>query len=458
MDEQLYVLVNHTYSLQDLYITLSSNDQIKVRGTYDIKLNDSIRGKESGTIAKINQIVENKAKFTIDYSLRREYGWSDNVGKLNEDFQVLPDNDYYQNLSYTVKSPIEYEDLVNPVNRLLHTTGLKNFADTGITTSTQIEAKTPADSGSFALIDIINEKRVDTVSNYDYAIDIDATSDKSRYVLFQNKKLSDYIDCKTNRVLSIDDISPLFNKADPAPNLYTNIDTISSGYNRYLIQAVNPDKAERQITEVITLTNNSGDIFTFQKGSIGITTLSEVGNIVGDSSTGKLVFDPTDPYSSDYNIKTLKNTFITNNTGTGSKNFGFVTLSANNNNVGVGTTQTLFSATANANKGFFANVEVTDSIGDNSTYVELYVDQNGTDAYIADYYVDNKNQATGSFIGTFGTSIESGVVKINFYNTEANPVTVKSRVVGFGITTAGIGTYRFLTSGQSAGTENTERY
>ena len=190
---------------------------------------------------------------------------------------------------------------------------------------------------------------------------LDATSDKSRYVLFQNKKLSDYIDCKTNRVLSIDDISPLFNKADPAPNLYTNIDTISSGYNRYLIQTINPDKAERQITEVITLTNNSGDIFTFQKGSIGITTLSEVGNIVGDSSTGKLVFDPTDPYSSDYNIKTLKNTFITNNTGTGSQNFGFVTLSANNNNVALVTTQTLFSATANANKGFFANVEFTDS-------------------------------------------------------------------------------------------------
>ena len=458
VDEQLYVLVGNTYSLQDLYITLSSNDQIKVSGTYEMKVNDNIRGKESGTIATIKEIVENKARFIIDYSLRQDYGWSDNIGKLNEDFQVLPDNDYYQNLSYTVKSPIEYEDLVNPVNRLLHTTGLKNFADTGITTATQIVSKTPTESGSVALIDIIAEKRVDTISNYDYGIDIDATANKSRYISFQNRKLSDYIDCKTNRVLAIDDISPLFNKADPAPNLYTNIDSISSGYNRYLIQAINPDKAEREITEVITLTNNSGDIFTFQKGSIGITTLPKIAEIIGDSSTGQLVFDPTDPYSNNYNIKTLKNTFITNNAGTGSQNFGFVTLSANNNNVGVGTTQTLFSATANANKGFFANVEVTDSIGDNSTYVELYVDQDGNDAYIADFYVDNKNQATGSFIGTFGTSIESGIVKINFYNTEANPVIVKSRVVGFGLTTAGEGTYRFLTSGQSAGTENTARY
>ena len=113
--------------------------------------------------------------------------------KLNEDYQVLPDNDYYQNLSYTVKSPVLWEDLQNPVNRLLHTTGLRNFADAGITTATQIKGGTPQDSGSVSLIDIIGEKRVDTVSNFDFGLDLDATADKSRYIKFQNKRLSDYI-------------------------------------------------------------------------------------------------------------------------------------------------------------------------------------------------------------------------------------------------------------------------
>ena len=37
-----------------------------------------------------------KLKFKTDFSNRQEYGWLDDIGKLNEDYQVIPDNDYYQ--------------------------------------------------------------------------------------------------------------------------------------------------------------------------------------------------------------------------------------------------------------------------------------------------------------------------------------------------------------------------
>ena len=201
LNEQLSVLKGDLYVLQDLYVSLSLNDQIKVKGTYDLVEGDQIRGRFSGTIALIKTLVNNTARFKVDYSLRQDKGWTDDIGKLNEDYQVLPDNDYYQNLSYTVKSPILWEDLQNPVNRLLHTTGLRNFADTGITTTTEIKSSTPIDSGSVALIDIIGEKRVDTVSNFDFGIDLDATTTKSRYIKFQNQRLSDYIDCTTNLTL-----------------------------------------------------------------------------------------------------------------------------------------------------------------------------------------------------------------------------------------------------------------
>ena len=471
LEERLQVLQGSTYISEDLYITLNLSDQIKVRGTYELKAGDLIRGTESGTVATIKKVVENKAIFKIDYSLRRDYGWSNDTGKLDEDHQVLPDNDYYQNLSYAIQSPIEYEELSNPVNRLLHTTGLKNFADTGITTTTNITVQTPSDSGSVALIDIISDKRVDTVSNFDFGIDLDATSTKSRYVKFQNKRLSDYINCETNRVLKIDDIGPFFSKADPLPNLYANIDTIAlgAGYNRYLVQLVNPDNDERQITEVITLTDNSGDIFTFEKGSVGIATtgsnnnykVTRLGDISGYSADGKgyLRFDPEDPYNNNYDIKVIRNQFVSNVAGTGNTSFGFVTLTGTTSNVGIGNTAEIISAQVVDNEGFFANVEVINQLTDDTTYVELYVDQDGTDTYISDFYVDNKEGANGNFIGTFGGSISSGVVKVNFTNsTETNPVLVRSRVVGFGTTASGIGTHRFLTTGQSAGTEETARY
>ena len=99
-------------------------------------MDKGLRGANSGNIATINSISTNKGRFKVNYSLRQNQGWRDNIGKLNQDYQVLPDNDYYQNLSYTVKSSITYDDLVNPVNRLLHTSGLKEFADVGIVSAT----------------------------------------------------------------------------------------------------------------------------------------------------------------------------------------------------------------------------------------------------------------------------------------------------------------------------------
>ena len=468
-EERLYVLQGGTYVLQDLYITKNLSDQIKIRGTYDLVIGDHIRGKESGTIATIKELTKNRARFKIDYSLRQDKGWNNDIGKLNEDFQVLPDNDYYQNLSYTVKSPIVWDDLVNPVNRLLHTTGLKNFSDTGITTATDISAKVPIDAGSFASIDIIGEKRVDTVSDFDFALDIDPIDGKSRFIKFQNKRLSDYINNDSNRVLPIDDITPFFNKVFTENNFFTNLDTINngSGYNRYLVQIVNPNNNQRQVTELITLTNNDGDIFTFEKGSIGIDTIgsdnsydvTRIGDLIGDSDTSRLVFNPADPFNYDYDLKVIKNTFNTSNVGIGTTSFGFIDVIGSNNLVGVGLTETLFSATANQNEAFFANIEVTNSQTFDTRYVELYVDQDGTDTYVSDFYLDNKEGSVGGFIGTFGASIESGVVKVNFTNaTESAGVFVKSRAIGFGVTSAGIGTYRYLTDGQSGGSEKTARY
>ncbi len=468
-NEQISVLKGTTYVAQDLYITMNLNDQIKVRGTYELVEGDKIRGKNSGTIALIKTLVSNRARFEVDYALRQDKGWTDDIGKLNEDYQVLPDNDYYQNLSYTVKSPILWEDLQNPVNRLLHTTGLRNFADAGITTATQIKGGTPQDSGSVSLIDIIGEKRVDTISNFDFGIDLDATATKSRFIKFQNRRLADYIDCTTNRVLSIDDIGPFFNKAFPEPNLFTNLDTLSlgGGYNRYLVQATNINNDERSVTEVITLTNKSGDIFTFEKASVGIAStaaqgsyqVTKLADITGDSDTEKLVFDPINAFDNDYDIKVIKNTFTSNNPGTGNTSFGFIDITGSNTICGVGTTVTIFSADVDKNKGFFANLEVINSLSDEITYVEMFVDQDGTDTYISDFYFDNTLGVNGNFIGTFGGSIASGVVNLNFSNsTEAEEVLVRSRVVGFGTTSVGIGTYRFLTSGQASGTEKTARY
>ena len=65
--------------------------------------------------------------------------------------------------------------LVDPVNRLLHTSGLKNFADTGI--SSRASVWNCFTNVTMVSADVITEQRVDAIHNFDLGRDID-TIDK----------------------------------------------------------------------------------------------------------------------------------------------------------------------------------------------------------------------------------------------------------------------------------------
>ena len=155
--EEVVVFINGVYTSQGLTVAESDGENLKVYGIYRLSVNDKLKGVLSGTIATINTLVRNTGRFEVNYSLDKNKGWSNNIGKLSEDYQVLPDNDYYQNLSYSIKSPIGFDDFVNPVNRLVHTSGLKNFADTGITTSIGV-GKTTNENISVVVRDLIDER------------------------------------------------------------------------------------------------------------------------------------------------------------------------------------------------------------------------------------------------------------------------------------------------------------
>ena len=98
-------------------------------------------------------------------------------------------------------------------------------------------------------MDIITEKRVDTLNFFDEGIDIDTFPDevnptKSKFIKFNNKKLADFINCLTNRVLSIDDFSLQFSNAGGNEselfvdthdyNLIDGYSTITNGRYYYL--------------------------------------------------------------------------------------------------------------------------------------------------------------------------------------------------------------------------------
>ena len=461
LGEKLLALIGTDYVEVDLTVTESNADSIKVSedtpGAFNLVIGQLIKGVNSGTIATVNTVDLNKAQFEINYSLRQDQGWSNNIGKLNEDYQLLPDNDYYQNLSYTVKSPITYDELINPVNRLLHTSGLKNFADVGITSS--VNAGVTAATEDFVIaVDLLEEKRVDTINNFDLTVDVDTSGGKSKFLKFLNTKLSPYIECKTNRVLEIDNISPLFSNSEATLDPYAEL-PLDDDYANFLVQVRDPNTGNIQISDIV-LFKDENDVFTIERAKVH-STPSELGELKAEMDSAdniSLKFTPDNIYDNDYDIKIFKSSFNTDLSGIGTQSVGFVDLTGINKLVSAGTSQLIIQDNTTDIDAYFASIEVVDKVTTQSNYVELYLTHDGTNVYTGEYYTDSEDGSISNFIGTFTSTISSNILSLTYENNTSNQVDVRTRIIGIGTTAAGIGTYRFKKTGQSDGTERTVNF
>ena len=477
INENIFVSVGTGYFETDLSIVSVEQDYVKITGTYDLKKGSKIKGKVSGAIADVIGIDENRSKFIIDYSSKKNIGWNDDIGKISEDYQVTPNNDYYQNLSYSIKSPITWDEFSNPVNGVLHPAGMKNFADVGIVSTTDVGTSIQASAYSIAVLDVVNEKRVDTINNFDNATDYDTKTnpDQSKFLRFENSKLSDYTQCRSNRVLIHDDISGRFSSKG-FQDLFIEVEEIESTDTivNYLIQIVDPDTFESQVSELILHTTNI-DSTLFEKSTsfVGIGKTYAVERLgyfsaeVDTSARKTLLFTPVDPYDRDHDIKVLKKTFTNTNSGLGTETIGSINLigSTVNGITTVGTAnseKTIVEFEDDKFNGLYAGLEILNTTTNQFNYVEAALDFDGTDTYISEYYFDDKMvPISDNFIGIVTAVYDSnaGIVSLRVGNGSTDSIlNVRANVVGFGSTESGIGTTRFLVSGQPTGTEKSARY
>ena len=434
---------------------------IKIEGSYEFEVGDVIRGENSGTVATIDNIKNNKGRFTIDYSLRQNKGWNDEIGRLSEDFMVLADNNYYQNLAYTIQSPQTFDEIVDPVNRLVHTSGLKNFADTGITSTTQ--AGIGVSNATIVSADIITDQRVDAINNFDLAKDIDTilgfTTTSSKFVQLKNTKLAKFVKCNTNRVLKIDDISSEFSDSDA--NLTGKISVpFGDTFGRFLIQSRNIANNAIQLDEVVLFKDNN-DTFTFEKNSVVSigTTLVDIEGSTVDGSTN-LNISPIDPNNDDIDIKVFKNSFNSENLRSGTTTLGAMSLVGLSTVVSVGTTaEPIASGSTTSVSAFYATVDVTDLSTNEKNHVDVYATHDGTNSYFSEYYADtsSENNFSSNFIGSFRSRIHNNILTIDFDNSSSvgagvTNIQVRAKVVGFG-TIGTAETYRFKDNAQPDGSE-----
>tara|TARA_B100000902_G_scaffold177822_1_gene171221 strand:+ start:1887 stop:13907 length:12021 start_codon:yes stop_codon:yes gene_type:complete len=458
--------LNVNESTSDLQIIGSDGDKIKIAGnTSELSANDIISGQSSGNIASIEDIARSEGRFEVDFSSRQDIGWDDNIGKLSLDDQVIPDNDYYQNLSYTIKSPIEWRELRTPVNSLVHTSGLKNFADVGIVSTRNIGISSNI-LNMVIVRDLLEELRVDTINNFDNVLDIDVVGSQSKFLKLKTKKLTDFTRSKSNVVLKIDDISDSFSNDDNiTDNEFIDIFKFaaSDSYDDVLVRVTNTDNSEVQLAEFVIISDNDGSNFLLEKGNIaniGSALTSVVGEDYGSFSVednNSFRFTPKNTTDIDYDIKFLKNTFGSSQSGVGTASIGFIDLTNVAGIVtsgGSGITSSIIGVATDKFTSLHVNTQIIQSNTNELNFVELYVTHNGTDTFLSEYYFDTDEKTSSfNFIGSFGASIDSGVLNLNYTNDTENDVQLKSRIVGFGTTSVGTGTHRFRLTSQPAGSE-----
>ena len=477
-NERLFVNSDgNGFHSEDVFISLVRDDYIKYTGKYNLNKGDIVKGIISGVIAEVTNVDRKRAKFVIDYSSRMELGWSDDIGKISEDYQVTPNNDYYQNLSYSIKSPITWDELSTPVNSIVHPAGLKNFADVGVTSVGRSGIGLGGTTTAIVILDVVSERRVDIINNFDNAVDVDPRVSpvtgltQSNALQIQNRKLTDYIECRTNRVLIHDDISNKFSSRG-FKDTFVEIEEIDfvDNHVRYVIQIADPDSKDVQLSELV-VQSTTNDIFIFEKyNSFTNIKLGDFSANIDSFGRKTLVFTPTDAFETDHDIKVLKKSYLfqalpPGNSGIGTQAIGsvnlvssFVGLSSVSGGNDIGT---LAQFNDNDFNGLFANIEISNRFSGETNYVEAVVDFDGTNTYVSEYYFDHTTQSySASNVGLVSAIYDanSGIVSVRGRNfDQVDAFDYRTHIVGFGNTTTGIGTYRFLLNNQPAGTERSAR-
>jgi hypothetical protein len=454
---------------RDLEVVESNQNFLKVNGSYVLSLNETITGRDSGNVATVYVIENNNGEFIVDYSNNKNLGWDDEIGKLNEDFQVTPNNDYYQNLSYTIKSSKTWKEQESVVNNLVHVSGLKNFADVGITSVSENAGITTAISDTNFYSYFIDENRVDAIYNFDNVLDIDVVGSKSKFLTLENKRLTDYIELKTNDVLAIDDISSQFSNSDAEITPYVNLVKLGdNNYENYIFRVTNTNNTEIQFND-LTIINDGTSSFILDNEFLANRGTDEVSGeeygsfdlYTDNFNDTYLRFTPDDPNDTDYDIKLINQRFNGTSAGVGSTSIGFVDLTGSINIESTGTgISTIISLDSSKFESLYFTAQVIDNTTNDMNYVKMLVSHNGTDSFVSEYYADSEDNTnlTGNSIGTFGADLTSGVLSITHTNDTLHEVQIKSNIVGFGTTAVGVGTFRFITSGQTPGNERSVVY
>ena len=412
----------------------ADNQYLKVSTIDDFEINQIVKGKTSGSIGIINQIIKFQSDYKVNDSSLVRKGWNRETGFLNNDFQRVHDSNYYQYFSYELKSQKDLNTWDNAVSTLNHTVGFKKFGGL-IIESQPINAgiSTEQNQGDFiGISDLSSVVSLNCTYDFDLAkennININE-SIKSDEISFNSAIIQDYIESIGNRVLMIDDISQQFN-SNPRPTRFSVVDSFaldSFRSKKYISLVVDRRNSNQSELKLVSLISNDSLGFLNQYGAIS--TVDSLGSFDFSISgnEGNLLYYPIKSDINDYNIELFSFSLNDINTGIGTITLGDSVIINTN-------TTTIFTGTSSATSivgiaSTYRSAKVLVQIGATDAsyfeYDEITYIHDGTNVYFIDYGQLSTNSSTSRStvgIGTYNAYISGSDVIIDLIPNSSTTV------------------------------------
>ena len=378
-----------------------------------------IVSESSGVKASIIETIPFNSTIKLGVGATFIDGWQTNSGFLNDNLQVIPNNEYYQNFSYSLKSRIDLETWEDAVSSLNHTAGFQKFADLvidnnapGIVTAADIEIST--------VVDLIGEGMLNCFPDFDGAtertLDISEGRTISNEIVFENKVLVDYFESRGNRVLKIDDFSGDFD-SEPRDTPYSIISFFDNKYawNKFFTLIQDTEIRNRKQFGIVTLLQNGSEGYLNQYGTL------DTGKALGS-------FDYISIGTSQFGLQWYPNLFEFNNyeisyfnfaglesvTGIGSTAIGsMVSVASSSVSVAAGTTTRILEIPT-ATRSAKLHIQMEDG-NDNYFYNELNVLHDGTNVQLLQYGDVDTTGGPSSGFGTYTANISGSNIEIDIH-------------------------------------------
>jgi hypothetical protein len=410
-------------------------DILKIKTSSDLEIDDLVIGDSSRTRGIVVKKFDFDADIKTGAGTTVNYGWTRTTGFLNDSLQRMPNNDYYQRFSYSLKSEIPFEKWDNTVGSLNHTAGFKKFSDLQVISKTEDQNLIPYvnDTEMSFIVDCIGEGDLNCWNDFDLGrenlFDVNGQT-VSDTVFFENVILTDYFESKGNRVLSVDDVSHTFN-SNEREEAHTNISnfesTVKFAKSLFLVQDTRfTDERQFQITTAVV-----DDEFAYMTSYAKLYTFPDLGHFDVSSTAEEwnFQFHPIKFSLNDYFVSSFTFAFEPEAVGVAETSFGDV-IHQINQEVAVPTNTVTNIVSVGTS---FRSLKVMNLLvsGDEYHFAEFNIIHNNTDVSFVEYNnIDENNSVTyGGGIGTYSAEISGSDILLKFHPNTGIAATSYSQIV-----------------------------